>query len=507
MISLKDPMNWNKKILNALCPLFILPVLAISLFLVSCEPSLTLPQEPQDPTLQYEVHIPTMSLDSVFVRVKIDNWPKGDSIRLLAPPIYADNPPLVQTGQNFCHAQVLDSLNNPIPFHSDSFVVGEIKSLVIHAPYTKKAIVEYYVKFNYKADDAYYYMPVPFIGEHTGYLQGSYLFMIPYFFSGTAHIWRDPIPLTVSYALGNEVKIFGDSPNKAEFATTYQLMFSTSALLKQSVVSTQLLFEGTAANQKYRCVNIDVNKTFSQPLLNTVENSFKTLLDDLIPKFGTLSGPPVTIITGINNKIGLEGMYAFNCKDFHENDPNGTTAICLAHEVVHAWVGIRVGDYQDPWWKEGTTSYLGLLLPKKNGLSTLPTVTNTLLDSLAGTGNASTYALSDPVIRSILFSGKDIGHLVYGKGAQVSMLLDRKIRESTKGAVTLISILSEFLKEFDGKSFYRNEYVTYLNTKGLCDVSDIFSTYVDRPGPIPASVLRDNFNALLSSGAFGDTLQ
>jgi hypothetical protein len=350
-------------------------------------------------------------------------------------------------------------------------------------------------------------MPVPYIDENSGYLQGNYLFIVPHVSANTASIWRDNFDIQVCYNLGSGVHLFGDPDPLAKFNNPYQLMFSTSTLIASSIVNNQILFEGEAAGQRFRCVNISPVKTFTANVIAKTKNDFMTILNDISPRFGIIDETPFTMITGINYKIGLEGMFAFCCKDLHDNDISGSISACMAHEFMHAWIGVRVGDYEDPWWKEGTTSYLGHLITQRNNLAPRSTAKGTLLDTLAGSGNASSYALSDDIIRSILFYGDGIGHMVYGKGAQVSMLLDRRIRENTQYETTLMTILAEFIRQFDGKSFTRNEYVSFINERANCDVTDIFDQYIDAPGPIPGTVLRENFDSLEVNGAFGDTIQ
>jgi hypothetical protein len=486
----------------------ILIVYFIATLYTGCSQTPLSPDKNQDGTLLYQVEIPDMDLDSVHIMLKIDAWEQGDSIRLIAPPVYADNPYLVQTGTNFCHFTVTDCESKPVACNFDSILVGSFNSLAISFPViTGPVFIEYYVKFLYETDSTHTYMPIPYIDQNSGYLQGNYLFIIPRVASNTANIWRDNFDIQVFYSLGNDVSIFGDPDPLATFSNPYQLMFSTSTLIASSIVNNQILFEGEASGQRFRCVNISPDKTFAANVITKTKNDFITILNDISPKFGIIDETPFTMITGINYKIGLEGMFAFCCKDLHDNDVSGSISVCMAHEFMHAWIGVRVGDYEDPWWKEGTTSYLGHLITQRNKLAPRSTAKGSLLDSLAGSGNASGYALSDEEIRSILFYGDGIGHLVYGKGAQVSMLLDRRIRENTQYKTTLVTILAEFIRQFDGKSFTRNEYVSFINERSDCDVTDIFDQYVDTPGPIPGSVLRENYDSLEVNGVFGDTIQ
>ncbi len=487
------------KNLKKIFPFFI--IVSILTTWYTCSP--TQPDEIRDFTLLYQVTIPSMNQDSIHISFTMNNWEHDDSIYLIAPPLYADNPFAIATGQNFCNLVITDTVHQPVPYNADSIMVGNYKSLLIKLSNTLCPFkVEYDVKFLYKTNPLHWYMPLPFIGENTGYLQGNYMFLIPCNSKNTEEIWREDFNFEVTYNLGNDVVLYGDPELKATFDTPYQLLFSTNALVSRSVINEQFLFEGTSAGQSFQCINISIDTSFTPQIIDSAKNIFSTILQYITPQFGIIYEAPVTLITGINNKIGLEGMYAFCCKNLYDGNIKSTTPGCMVHEIIHAWIGVRIGEYDDPWWKEGTTSYLAHVITRKLKLSNENETKIDLLDSLAGGGNASNYALSDNIIRSILYTGDGVGRLVYRKGAQVNMLLDRRIRDSTKNKVSLESIIIEFVKQNNNKSFYRGEYIAFLNSRAQNDVSDIFDTYVDTPGPIPGSVLKENLIVLTEYGAF-----
>ena len=98
-------------------------------------------------------------------------------------------------------------------------------------------------------------MPPPEIGEFSGYLQGNYMFLVPYRSSETVDIWRDSVfSMQVTYNLGNNVSLAGD-PDSVIFKSPYQLMFSKSALIFAPAAGNQLLYSGEAGGQPFRFVN------------------------------------------------------------------------------------------------------------------------------------------------------------------------------------------------------------------------------------------------------------
>jgi len=488
-------------------------LISLPFFLISlCSP--VSPDIKPDYTISYQVNIPHMKCDSINITMRINSWDRSDSVRLIAPPYYADNPVLIDTGDNFSDFKVYDTFFRQVPYTIDSILVGNYKSISIH--FSKKAcpvLISYYVKFKYKADSViHWYMPVPGIRENTGYLQGCYIFMIPFSSTVTQNIWRDTFTLRVNYNPGSGIILYGDPQPDVTFKNPYQLMFSMSAILSSSVTASNILFEEVAGNQKFRLVNISMDTKFTSDQIEKTKRNFYTILADISPKFGIISETPFTIITGLNNTIGLEGMYSFclmnisESKNMYMQSKNlkGGVGSCMTHEMIHSWVGVRTGEYDMAWWKEGTTNYLGHLIAKRNNIEGIDEFKETMLDTSAGSGNALSYRLSDPAIRNLLYTSTDIGNMVYRKGAQVTMLLDRRVRESTEYKTTIVDIIAEFVKKHENSAFYKDEYISYINANGNCDVSDIFKKYVDTPGPLSYSLLKETYDTLAAHKAFGD---
>jgi predicted metalloprotease with PDZ domain len=92
--------------------------------------------------------------------------------------------------------------------------------------------------------------------------------------------------------------------------------------------------------------------------------------------------------------------------------------------------------------------------------------------------------------------------LVYVKGAQVCMLMDRRIREASGGHWTLDVLLGILTKNFKGRAFYRNDFLGLIQSLSGANIDDIFSRYVDTPGLIPDSVLHENWARMKEIGAF-----
>ncbi len=464
-------------------------------FLLGCA---VLPTQPELKNRYiYTVYIPSMDVDSLRVELEIHVHEATDSIHLLAPPIYADNPRLVPSAPNFLDLSITDCSYNNIVYNSEIMEIGLYNSLAIAIPAKGPIIrISYTVKFLY-ADK--WSVPTPFINNKTGYIRGSYLFAIPYDNNNPdmVNIWRTPYDISVHYSLGSGISLYGDPTPTVTYTTPYQLLFSTNG------INGEVLAQG----RQYRFISlVDTNK-MTPVLITKAKQYCETLLQDITSVFGPVCASPMSILFGINYGGGLEGMYAFSMINLDIDETKGWFPVVMAHEIIHFQVGLRVGDYEDPWWKEGTTSYLGYLFTLRNNLCTDHFINNKLLADLSTDIGVNTFALSDPLVRHYIYaSEKNCESLVYDKGAQVTMLMDRKIRAVSGGSSSIDKILGEFVKTYDGKAFYRQEYMSFIKQLSGADVSDIFDKYVFTIGAIPDSVLKENCNALIGMGAFGDSI-
>ncbi len=470
---------------------FTAAVLWLSCTDVPTDPHLQPP--PSGPALRYTVHIDSMPADTIRVTVRIARWEHGDSVRLIAPPMYADNPMPPQTGPNIHDIRLHDESGARVAFTADSMRFGLYRSLVLTAPVRLPLTLEYDVTFEYRPWGG---MPLPYVGERGGYLQGTYLFAAPYDGNGgLAHIWRRPWDIRLVYALDSSLCLRGD-PVAGDIRNVYELLFSTSVLGGEAIIS------GSGGGQSFSFVNLQ-DTTYGDPMRDAIETGFTDIMADVTALFGKFEQHPMTVIMGVNKGGGLEGMYAFSIYNPSSADVDGLFHVVAAHEAIHSWIGVRVGDYDDPWWKEGTTNYLGFLVAARNGLCSRRLLEQTMLADLSDSTDVRDFALSNPVVRSRLFyPDGDMVDLVYVKGAQVCMLMDRRIREASGWAKGLDDILGTFTHEYDGAAFSRQAYLSYISSRTGVDLSMLFSRYVDSPGAISDSVLSTELAALYAGGAF-----
>ncbi|MBD3419400.1 MAG: hypothetical protein GF398_04705 [Chitinivibrionales bacterium] len=434
--------------------------------------------------------------------------PAGDSVRFIVPPLYADNPMLDQTGRNFHNIKIVNRANEKVSVSFDSIRTGNITSMTFAFAAREVPVrISYHVTLNYATQRDY--MGIPAVSATGGWIRGAHLFIVPYTSPGLIDIWRTSFDLEVFWDIADELVLLGD-PQQVAFDNPYQLLFSMSAIIDRSEANTRILSQRTANGQAFRFVSIEPTISIDSDLARRIADDFAEIVGDLSASFGTIDNAPLTVILRGANKGGLEGMYAFTQLDPPHIDSLDVFNMVLAHELAHAWVGVRTGDVDMPWWKEGTATYLGYLIAKRNEVAALPPVIDELVtQNYSGRDEVKKYKLTDEYARVNLFEeGASFGKLIYMKGAQVNMLLDTRIMQATAGNSTLDEVIGPFVQQHEGGAFSWSEYREHIERESGADIGDIYHNFIDATGAVPLDTLKQAFNWMAKSGAWGiaDTL-
>ena len=143
-----------------------------------------------------------------------------------------------------------------------------------------------------------------------------------------------------------------------------------------------------------------------------------------------------------------------------EDDPGGSWAHTVLHELLHMWNGVAVPvAVEGAWFAEGVTDYLTLALGGRLGLVD----DDWRLGYLARRWDGYERAAGEG---SLATAGQDkLGayDLVYGGGLFVGMTLDLAIRDATGGERSLVDLLRAIWSEFgDGRKLLTSRAVERL---------------------------------------------
>jgi hypothetical protein len=447
------------------------------------------------PSLSYTLSIPVMHPDSVSVSLKVSH---GSTMpeRYILPYIYNDNPIDTLAVALVEKVTIVDSTGASVAFETEKEFVGPIESTVITLPGSAKYPVEFSYRLRLPAtagDTGAAGQPVPSIhlNSREGLLIGAYLFMAPWEHSLPA-IWRTPRDISLRVESGPGVNGIGIPPRTSFYANSYQLLFCQYAL------GATPLGQGSGAGQAYTIWAYPSDP--DGPLgIGTIDRWFSRILDDIVPLYGRLDEESYPIIKRAIQG-GLEGTQSFVFRS--RIDPlDSSLAMIFAHEALHEFIGIRCGDIDDPWWKEGTTFYCGYATAARCGLLSGDLVKHTFADTSASVDSiCGLYAPADDYLRAFMFAG-GLWPIAYIKGGQIAMLMDLRIRTATGNRTRLDDVMAAFCR--NRSAFHRNDFVLFVRATAGAAIADILLEYADQPGPIPIVIRKAVFDELDRLGAFG----
>lgn len=451
---------------------------------------------PADPALGHRLdYLVSAASGSRGCRVEITlrAWPEGEAKIFQAPIFYADNPVMPAPGYKAADLIVRDGAGNVLAARDTAIEgIGIDGNLIVLPPSART--------FSYAVDLApgdslRFGLPIPGTAEGTDLIDGAYFFLLPLLDRDFAAQWRTPATFTLEFAPIPGRTLVGTDAERT-FADNYGMMFVRGAY-------------DPVRSKTYPMGNHDVtiyatsNSAFDLDSFSVVLGKcLKVVEDSLLPL------PTRRYFAGENPQFwGIEGVQGYWFKAEAANLPDAHV-----HELAHTFVGVYQSDYEDPWWKEGVTDYLGRLLSVQTGLigdTAFAANVLSLHDTLA---SARRYALSDPYIRGRLFPAMDsafVEHvapldlvgLVYGKGCQAAMILDRYILERSGGKRSIFDLIRALARE--GTAFHRSDLEASIDTLAGGSSSAFLHSLLDQAAPLGADSLAHTYSALRGLGRFG----
>jgi hypothetical protein len=425
------------------------------------------------------------------ISVRIDAWPPGTPKVFQAPVYYADNPSGPVPGLHASDLDVRDARGREMAARdSESSEAAEGHLIVL--PEAARS-------FSYAVDLApsdpdRFGLPVPGLGPGVDAIDGAYFFVLPVLGEGVAAHWRAPVRISLDIAAPG--RILAGSDAHRDLDAPYELMFLRAALDPVRMQTT--LIRGHRLT-----IYATSDTAFDMPLLSEMFSyDIRVVEDSLmpIPTYDYFLGQfPVF--------SGIEGIQGYWFKADGYQLPQVHT-----HELIHTFVGVYHGDLDDPWWKEGLTNYLGLLLPLQAGFIGDSVFAATALADVKDKPAVQVAALSDPIVRTRLFIPLDSAwrdvpdpmgfpDLVYTKGAQASMIIDRWILEHSGGRKSDYDLVRALARL--GPGFTRSQLVEATTSLAGAPSEAFLASLLDRTGAFSADSLRSTYVALRTLGRFG----
>jgi hypothetical protein len=326
-------------------------------------------------------------------------------------------------------------------------------------------------------------------------VDGAYCFVLPVLAAGLAARWRAPVRISLDIDAPGRVLTGSDAHR--DLATPYELMFFRAAFdplrsLTLPIPGHELTIYATS------------DTGFDMPALGGLLTACIRHVEDSLlplPTYRYFAGQYPTF-------WGIEGIQGYWFKVEGYALPQIHT-----HEIIHTFVGIYRGDLEDPWYKEGLTDYLGILLPLQTGLIHDSVFAKEMLADHAAKPAVSGFALSSPALRARLFPPLDsawnqapdpegYSDLIYGKGAQASMILDRWIAERSGGRKSVYDVVRALARD-SAPAFTRARLAEAVGQAAGAPSEAFLAALLDRPGAFSPDSLRATYLALRALGRFG----
>jgi hypothetical protein len=331
------------------------------------------------------------------------------------------------------------------------------------------------------------------MSDLSAFLPGSHLFIVPSAPS-LVETWRTPRDITLTLEVGDGMSVVGIPQASNSYRTVYELMFVQLAL------GTDMLAQGTGGGQPFGMYGLRGAEYSSSDQIESARQAFSLILADLMPIYGALQATSYPVIF---HRIagGMEGTHSFVCRWPHM-DQDTIQAMILAHEAIHHVLGVRCGEWDDPWWKEGTTYYLGYAVATRLGLVSKGKIHHELTSDLDFSETEQHLAPSSEYVRDHLYV-EELYNVVYRKGARIAMLMDLAVRMATGNRERLDEVTASLCRRFDGSAFRRAQFIEHFAQQSGADISSVLERFADAAGPVPKSLLADAFAKLDTLGAFG----
>lgn len=457
-----------------------LPILGLYLIGAGCSSPPVSPQALffQD---QYVITIPEEPAKPVSI-----SYTASAPTRFILPFHYADNPVDTLYSPTVSNLIIIDAEGNLVDTASSTEFVGPVINTVISVPHSTvyPLTLSYTLDFSvFTRDSLNKDMPRIFRNDAALFFTGAHTLIIPEISSSLTSLWRTAHPARIIINHPQNLQVYGVPADTFTCATIYELLFL------QLSHSNNIVCKGLGGGVSFVIIDM-LNKPWAAGLGDSVARVFSATLDNLSKVYGVFSDTaagshPYTV--AIHSMWGAqEGYFGFAIREPVEGTDGRFGEIC-AHEALHHCIGIRCGEYDDPWWKEAAAAYLGVETAVSAGTYDKESFKFRLTQRFYGADSLRFQRpLSDPWLRQNMFTGV-LYTLAYDRGGQVMMLLDDKIRTGSQNRFTLHHAIADLCRRFSGTAFSRDDFMETLERFGAESVPELFALYVDRPDTVPST--------------------
>jgi predicted metalloprotease with PDZ domain len=159
----------------------------------------------------------------------------------------------------------------------------------------------------------------------------------------------------------------------------------------------------------------------------------------------------------------------------------------------------------DPWLKEGVTSYYGDVLTAQAGWLNIEQIQKWILRytyMVHGTTEIERVKLSDPRLWYEEYTNEAWRRVTYERGCAVAMRLDLLLRQETENARSLDDVMKVLYAEHLHESFDRLELLAAIKKATGVEAAKFFADYVDSAYLPTTEEAQETLTSLIELGVY-----
>ena len=444
------------------------------------------------PQMTVEVELSELSDNVLHVFMLIEGNDQ-ETLHLRGVPTYVDNPVAEARGEVVRSLRVHSGDRELVPRRGRT---DRGESTWTVSPVGASIEIEYTLQIEFVAGPMVEAYPIhmPSMDEDRAWLSGNHVFLTPEFSENRVQDLRRHVPVDLRFRLPDDLDLYGP-PAEVTLNNLHELLSLQFGLGDFETIS------GKGKDWDWAVVFEEAHD-FSRAERKLLATRMEQMTRRTAELFGGVPFGSVSLLVFRAERMGgLEGSWACHAylpRDLdlsHDRDPDvGEFFSVVFHELVHTWLPIAVFAIDDPWFKEGVTSYYGSVLAARAGWIG-PAEVDRLFSGykkmVFGKVELEPVALSDPRIWYEEYSGENWRRLTYDRGHAVALLLDVYLRSETGNQHGLDDVLRVLYRDQLYQGFSRGEFLVAIADATGIDAAGFFAQYVDNTDiPEPAEVDR-----------------
>lgn len=442
--------------------------------------------------LAVDLRVGALEEGTLDLRMSVDDWPDSTLV-LRAAPTYLDNPTGLADGEILRDLTVRDGDGRVLPLEVVELEGGEPGWRARAVP--GRFAWSYRIRVRFLAGQQVrdYGVRLPFMQAQRAWILGNHVFVTPEIEGPRWLALRAPTPVRVRIRNESGMALVG-VPEAFELPHLHALLSLQFGLGRFEVIESEV-------DAHPWTVILDHAAAFTPAEKQILVRRVGEMSARAIALFSGSPFPRLGLYVFRRDGIGgLEGAYTAQAYlprgvDLADmGDPLATVFFGVAmHEFVHAWLPIGLFGVDDPWLKEGVTSYYGNVLAARAGWL-LPGEIEDLFDAypalVYGDVELEKVALSDPRLWWKEYDGESWRRLSYDRGGAVALLLDVQLREHADNHHSLDDVMKVLYARHLHAAFDRQDLLDVIRDATGYDARSFFARYVDGTTAPTASEVR-----------------